>query len=75
MIASCVPDFSLADILRPRPKRFRKQMFALINFLRFSEHHIQHFDRLKEEADQKSKARNELTKVIASHTERIRALE
>jgi chromosome segregation ATPase len=51
MIASCIFDFCISDITRPKARRFKRQMCALINFLRFSEHHIQHFDDLKMDKD------------------------
>lgn len=66
MIASCVPDFNITDIIRPKPKRFKKQIFALINFFRFSEYHVQHFDKLKEDTDQIFKERDELASRLAS---------
>jgi kinetochore protein Nuf2 len=66
MIASCITDFCIPDITRPKPKRFKKQMFALINFLRFSEHHIQHFDDLKGDKDKIFSDRDILAAKVAS---------
>lgn len=51
MIASCILDFTIPDLTRPKPKRFKKQLCALLNFLHFSQHQIHHFDELKEEKD------------------------
>lgn len=75
MIASCIPDFNISDITRPKPKRFKKQIYALINFLRFSEHQIQHFDRLKEENDVTFRERDELAAKLSDAEARLTAEE
>jgi kinetochore protein Nuf2 len=75
MIASCVPDFNVTDITRPKPKRFKKQIFALINFLRFSEHHIQHFDKLKEDNDHIFRERDELSAKLTNVEEKVKEEE
>lgn len=71
MVASCIPDFSIPDITRPKPKRFKKQMFALINFLRFSEHQIQHFDELKEDKDKVFSEKESLGAKVAKIEEEV----
>lgn len=75
MIASCVPDFNISDITRPKPKRFKRQVFALINFIRFSEHQIELFDRLKEDNDQVFRERDDMAAKLADVEEKLREEE
>jgi kinetochore protein Nuf2 len=44
MIASRITDFTIPDITRPRPKRFKKQICALLNFHHFHKRERSYWD-------------------------------
>ena len=60
MAAATIDDFQLSDMTRPNPKRFKKQMSALVNFFRFRSDRIVEFDELMANAEDLEARRSEL---------------
>ncbi|PWY98722.1 hypothetical protein BCV70DRAFT_201514 [Testicularia cyperi] len=60
MNAATLYDFTLQDITRPNPKRFRRQMSALVNFYRFRSDRIAEFEELVTGSEDLENKRNEL---------------
>lgn len=60
MNAATLYDFTLQDITRPNPKRFRRQMSALVNFYRFRSDRIVEFEELVTGSEDLETKRNEL---------------
>ncbi|KAG6577929.1 kinetochore protein nuf2 [Phytophthora cinnamomi] len=53
LLAACgVDDFGLRDVLRPTPKRVRRQLSALINFAKFREERLAAFAEVTRQTDE-----------------------
>ncbi|XP_033119288.1 kinetochore protein Nuf2-like isoform X2 [Anneissia japonica] len=51
-MASCgVNDFKLKDLTAPKPKRFQRNLSAIVNYYRFKEERVPTFERIKQETD------------------------
>ncbi|CAK4079691.1 unnamed protein product [Aphanomyces euteiches] len=58
MMDACgVHDFKWQDILRPNPKRLRRQLSAMINFSKFKQERKDHFDQFRKRTDDALKAK------------------
>ncbi|PWN50188.1 hypothetical protein IE53DRAFT_330732 [Violaceomyces palustris] len=64
MVAATITDFHLQDLTRPVPKRFKRQMSALVNFYRFRSDRIAEFEELTAEAEDLENKRNETEDMI-----------
>lgn len=71
MNAAIVPDFNLQDLTRPNPKRFKRQMSALVNFHRFREDRVREFDSLTAEAEELDQRRATLVAEVRDMSEAI----
>ncbi|EPQ26360.1 uncharacterized protein PFL1_06008 [Pseudozyma flocculosa PF-1] len=60
MAAATITDFHLQDMTRPNPKRFKRQMSALVNFYRFRSDRIAEFEELITNSEDLETRRNEL---------------
>ncbi|GAK68260.1 uncharacterized protein PAN0_058d6501 [Moesziomyces antarcticus] len=60
MNAATLYDFTLQDLTRPNPKRFRRQMSALVNFYRFRSDRIVEFEELVTGSEDLENKRNEI---------------
>lgn len=47
-----VTDFTLQDLTRPEPKRFRRHLSALINFVRFRADRVIEVDQFEAESNE-----------------------
>lgn len=75
MQASQVRDFTSHDVLRPQPKRFKKQLSALINFYRFRQERIEEFEQFTVEMDELVERKEELVRYKEMARERIAAIK
>jgi len=60
MKASMVHDFTLQDLTRPDPKRFRKHLSALINFYRFKADRVLEVGEFEAETEELTDRREDL---------------
>ncbi|KAN0061916.1 kinetochore-associated Ndc80 complex subunit nuf2 [Thecaphora frezii] len=67
MAAATITDFHLQDMTRPNPKRFKRQMSALVNFYRFRSDRINEFDELVANSEDLEAKRIELEDEIDRH--------
>lgn len=70
-----IDDFSIADVMKPEPQRFRRILSAVVNFARFREEHMNDCDDLVEKTDKNQRKLDQLGSEAEYLKQRIDELE